>query len=204
MSVTTPISHQRPSRPELKTTQFSGHRAVIWATCLCLASEPVQLSFNNSTNVGRWGLQAPPVLSAELSAPGSRITPCTTDRSEAPGGEATSQGRRLTLGPPRGAGILTAPRVPRAGAPHPHSPEHPIVHAVAGRQRTPFLDPAELGAWVAGHNTVELHAGPYALGLQLRCDLDCGCGPCWCGRGGERAGGACGDRYKVVRMSVCV
>ena len=78
------------------------------------------------------------------------------------------------------------------------------MHAVAGRQWTPFLDPAELGAWVAGHNTVELHAGPYALGLQLRRDLDRGCGSCWCGRGRERAGGACGDRYEVVRERVCV
>lgn len=78
------------------------------------------------------------------------------------------------------------------------------MHTVAGRQRTPFLEPAELGAWVAGHDTVELHAGPYALGLQLRRDLDCGCRSCWCGCGGERARGACGDRYEVVRECVCV
>ena len=78
------------------------------------------------------------------------------------------------------------------------------MHAVAGRQRTPLLDPAELGAWVAGHDTVELHAGPYALGLQLRRDLDCGCRSCWCGRGRERARGACGDRYEVVRVCMCV
>ena len=86
----------------------------------------------------------------------------------------------------------------------PHSPEHPIMHTVAGRQRTPFLDPAELGAWVAGHDAVELHAGPYTLSLQLRRDLDCGCGSCWCGRGRERARGACGDRHEVVRVCVCM
>ena len=86
----------------------------------------------------------------------------------------------------------------------PHSPEHPIMHTVAGRQWTPFLDPAELGAWVAGHDAVELHAGPYTLSLQLRRDLDCGCGSCWCGRGRERARGACGDRHEVVRVCVCV
>lgn len=144
------------------------------------------------------------MLSAVLSALGSRKTHCTTDSPEAQGGEVTSQGHRCMLSPPCRAGILTAPLCALGGGAPPHSPEHPIMHTVAGRQRTPFLEPAELGAWVAGHDTVELHVGPYALGLQLRRDLDCGCGSCWCGCGGERARGACGDRYEVVRVCVCV
>lgn len=92
---------------------------------------------------------------------------------------------------------------PSSVLPHPHSPKHPILHTVARRQLTPFLDPTELGALVIRHSTVELHAGPYALGLQLRRDLNGGCGSYWDGSGRERARGACGERYKAVRMCVC-
>lgn len=83
---------------------------------------------------------------------------------------------------------------------HPYSPEHPVLHAVARRQLTPFLDPTELRALVAGHGTVELYAGPYALGLQLRRDLNSGCGSCW--GGGERARGACRDMMRIF-VDVC-
>lgn len=108
--------------------------------------------------------------------------------------------RPLFYAKPSRIGILTAPLgalgwdAQVQSCPCPHSPEHPIMYAVAGRQLTPFFDPAELSAQVAGHDTVELDAGPYALGLQLRCDLNGGRGSCWDGGGGERAGGACGDR----------
>lgn len=78
------------------------------------------------------------------------------------------------------------------------------MHTVARRQLTPFLDPTELGAPVSGHGTVELNAGTYALGLQLRCDLNDGRGSCWDGSGGDRARGACGDMYEVLCVCVCV
>lgn len=146
---------------------------------------------------------APPCAERCAQCSGVSHNPLHDRQPEAQGGEVTSQGHHCTLSPPCRAGVLTAPLFAWVGAP-PHSPEHPIMHTVAGRQWTPFLDPAELGAWVAGHDAVELHAGPYTLSLQLRRDLDCGCGSCWCGRGRERARGACGDRHEVVRVCVCV
>lgn len=65
-----------------------------------------------------------------------------------------------------------------------------------------MLDPAELGVLVVRHGTMELHTGPYALGLQLRRDLNGGCGSFWDGGGRERAGGACGDMHEGVCMCV--
>lgn len=61
-----------------------------------------------------------------------------------------------------------------------------------------MLDPAELGVLVVRHGAMELHTGPEALGLQLRRDLNGGCGSFWAGDRRERAGGACGDIYEGV------
>lgn len=78
------------------------------------------------------------------------------------------------------------------------------MHTVARRQLAAFLDPTKLSALVAGYDAVELDAGPYALCLQLRGDLNSRCGSCWVGGGGERAGGACGNRCEVLCVCVCL
>lgn len=140
----------------------------------------------------------------------SHVIPCRAKSIQAQRIEVTCP-RTWFHAEPHRTGVLTPPS-PWASPPYApwtrvlkfslaallDSPEHPILHTVARRQLTPFLDPAELGAPVTGHSTVELDAGPYALGLQLRCDLNGGRGSCWDGSCQDRARGACGDMGEVL------
>lgn len=67
------------------------------------------------------------------------------------------------------------------------------MHTVSRRQLTALLEPTKVGAMLIGHRTVELNAGPYALGLLLRSDLHSGCGSYWGGSVRDIARGAYGD-----------
>ena len=114
-----PVQSSRPHRSQAAELQ-SGPGVCVWPQSL--------FSFPLTT------AQSGPLRAAGPSCAERRVkrsgvshnTPCTTDRSEAQRGEVTSQGRRLTLSPPRGAGILTAPLCasgwrappPLTGAPH--------------------------------------------------------------------------------------